>query len=97
MEALIAGGGTLLVVFGYMLVKKISKSRCAMDSGCLTCESPAIELAKKHTERLDNLFDIIKRLDRDRDRPEPRPKVLSEVRAFFRRLHRATVSTDSVV
>ena len=78
MEALIAGGGTLLVVFGYMLVKKISKSRCAMDSGCLTCESPAIELAKKHTERLDNLFDIIKKLDRDR--PDPRPKVLSEVR-----------------
>ena len=63
MEALIAGGGTLLVVFGYMLVKKIARSRCAVDSGCITCESPAVELQKKTTDRLDDLFEMVKKLD----------------------------------
>ena len=67
MEALIAGGGTLLVVFGYMLVKKISRSRCAVDSGCITCESPAVELQKKTTERLDDLFEMVKRLEPDQE------------------------------
>ena len=62
--ALIAGLGTLLVVAGYMVVKKFGRSRCAVDhcSGCLTCESPAVELQKKQTERLDELFQMIKQI-----------------------------------
>ena len=63
MEALIAASGSLLVVCGYMLIKKISRSRCAVDSGCVECESPAVELQKKQTERLDDLYEIIKKLE----------------------------------
>ena len=63
-EALIAGLGSLLVVAGYMLVKKFARSRCAIDhcSGCFTCESPEVELQKKHTERLDQMFEIIRQI-----------------------------------
>mgnify|MGYP000380245734 CR=1 FL=1 len=68
MEAVLAGAGTLAVVFGYMIIKKIAKSRCAVDSGCLTCESPAVEMAKQHTERLDSLFEMVKKLE-----PHPVP------------------------
>ena len=56
-----------MVVLGYMIVKKISRSRCAVDSGCITCESPAVELQKKTTERLDDLFDMVKRLEPDQE------------------------------
>ena len=62
MEALLASLGTLLVVAGYMIVKRLSRSNCAVDSNCLKCESPAIELAKKQTERLDKIWDIIQQL-----------------------------------
>ena len=63
-EALIAGLGSLLVVAGYMLVKKFARSRCAIDhcSGCFTCESPEVALQKKHTERLDQMFEIIRQI-----------------------------------
>ena len=61
-EGLIASLGTLLVVAGYMLVKRMSRSNCAVDSGCLQCDSPAIELQKKQTERLDELFEMIKKI-----------------------------------
>ena len=67
MEALLASLGTLLVVAGYMLVKRLARSRCQVDSGCMQCDSPAVELAKKHTERLDEIFEMIKQV-----RPELR-------------------------
>ena len=63
MEALLASLGTLLVVAGYMIVKRLARSNCAVDSNCLKCESPAIELAKKQTERLDEIFEMLKRVD----------------------------------
>ena len=62
MEALLASLGTLLVVAGYMLVKRLARSRCQVDSGCMQCDSPAVELAKKHTERLDEIFEMIKQV-----------------------------------
>jgi hypothetical protein len=62
MEALFASLGTLLVVAGYMLVKRMARSNCAINSGCLKCTSPAIELAKKQTERLDEIWDKLKQV-----------------------------------
>ena len=69
MEALLISLGTLLVVAGYMIVKRMARSNCAINSGCLQCDSPAVELAKqhtelakKHTERLDELFEMIKQI-----------------------------------
>ena len=54
MEALAASGGTLLIVAGYMIVRRFRASSCHSDSGCCQFDSPAIELAKKQTERLDD-------------------------------------------
>ena len=62
MEALVVSLGTLLVVAGYMVVKRMARSNCAVDSGCLQCESPAVEMQKKQTERLDELFEMIKKM-----------------------------------
>ena len=64
MQAIIAGAGALTVLFGYMVVKKVARSKCVVEkcSGCLSCESPAVQLAKKQTERLDDLYTIISKL-----------------------------------
>ena len=62
MEAFLASLGTLFVVAGYMVVKRMRASSCSVDNGCLQCESPAIELQKQQTERIDEIFEMIKRL-----------------------------------
>ena len=53
MEALAASGGTLLIVLGYVVVKRCRNSTCESDSGCCHIKSPALEIAKQTTERLD--------------------------------------------
>ena len=53
MEALAASGGTLLVVIGYVVVKRCRSSTCHADSGCCEITSPALEIAKQQTERLE--------------------------------------------
>ena len=71
MQAFIAGAGALGVLFGYMIVKKIARSKCVLEkcSGCLSCESPAIQMAKKQTERIEDLYTIISRLVPDQVSP----------------------------
>ena len=68
MEVFLASLGTLGIVAGYALVKRFSRSNCHSDSGCLQCESPAVELHKANTvrleeqkDKLDELFEIIKK------------------------------------
>jgi hypothetical protein len=53
MEAIAASAGTLAIVIGYVIVKRCRNSECQADSGCFKITSPALELAKKHTERLE--------------------------------------------
>ena len=53
MEALAASAGTLAVVAGYVLVKRFRRSTCHSNSGCCEFNSPALELARQQTERLD--------------------------------------------
>ena len=62
MEALLASLGTLLVVAGYMIVKRMARSKCDIKSGCLHCKSPAVELQKQHTQRLDEIFEMLKQV-----------------------------------
>ena len=68
MEAFLASAGTLVIVLGYTLVKRLRRSNCHSDSGCLECDSPAIEMHKENTSRLqqqsdkiNELYDIIKK------------------------------------
>jgi len=63
MEALAASGATLLIVVGYALIKRFRRTRCHSDSGCMECDSPAVELQKKNTERLDQIFEILKKTE----------------------------------
>ena len=53
MEALAASAGTLGIVIGYVIVKRCRSSECTADSGCFKISSPALEIAKKQTERLE--------------------------------------------
>ena len=53
MEALAASAGTMAIVAGYMIIKRCRSSTCHADSGCCEITSPALELAKKQTERLE--------------------------------------------
>ena len=53
MEALAASAGTLAIVIGYVVVKRCRSSECQADSGCFKITSPALELAKQQTERLE--------------------------------------------
>ena len=61
MEALAASGATLLIVAGYALIKRFSRTHCHSDSGCMECDSPAVELQKQQTERIDQIFEILKK------------------------------------
>ena len=60
MEALAASGATLLIVAGYALIKRFSRTHCHTDSGCMECDSPAVELQKQQTERIDQIFEMLK-------------------------------------
>ena len=54
--ALYSGLGSLGVALGYVLVKRLSKSRCASHSACCECDSPELTLDKQATERIDILI-----------------------------------------
>ena len=75
MEALFASAGTLGIVCGYMIVKRLARSTCVIEkcSGCFSCESSAIELVKKQTERLDELYVMVKQIAHPEDRDPPSP------------------------
>ena len=60
MEALAASGATLLIVAGYALIKRLRRSHCHTNSGCMECDSPGIELQKKQTQRIDQIFEFLK-------------------------------------
>ena len=63
MEAVVGGSGTaLLLLAGYALLKRFKNSSCHSDSGCLECDSPAIELAREQTERLDEQSGQLKQI-----------------------------------
>ena len=64
-SALLGSLGTLGIFAGYALVKRFSRSNCHGNSGCLECDSPAIEMQKQQTERIDSLYDMIKKLQPD--------------------------------
>ena len=63
MEALAASGATLLIVAGYALIKRFRRSRCHSNSGCMECDSPGIELQKQQSERLDAIFELLKKTE----------------------------------
>ena len=88
MEALAASGATLLIVVGYALIKRFRRTRCHSDSGCMECDSPAVELQKQQSERLDQIFEILKktepegpglREDLSQDPPGETPVTTTEV------------------
>ena len=58
--ALYSGAGTLVVALSYVMIKRLARSNCSSHTTCCECESPAVELAKKQTERIEHLIDIIK-------------------------------------
>jgi iron only hydrogenase large subunit-like protein len=68
---LVAGLTSAAVLMVYMLIKKISRSQCHSDSGCIQCDVPTIELAKENTQRVEKLEDLIRILQEGipRDRP----------------------------
>ncbi len=58
--AIYSGIGTLVVALGYVAIKRLARSNCSSHTQCCDCESPAVELAKKQTERLDELLNMLK-------------------------------------
>ena len=58
--ALYSGAGTLIVALSYVMIKRLARSNCSSHTKCCDCESPAVELAKKQTERIEHLIEIIK-------------------------------------
>jgi iron only hydrogenase large subunit-like protein len=59
---LVAGLTSAGILTLYMLIKKISKSQCHSDSGCIQCDVPTVEIAKQNTERVERLEDLIRSL-----------------------------------
>ena len=60
--ALYSALGSLVVALGYVLVKRLSRSNCESHTDCCECSSPALELQKEHTGRLENLEKTIETL-----------------------------------
>ena len=58
-----SGLGTLAVMVGYVLVKRLRRSRCASHTSLCDCESPELKLQKENTIRIDELLQIILKLD----------------------------------
>ena len=68
---LVAGLTSAGILCMYMIIKKISKSQCHSDSGCIQCDVPTIDIAKDNTMRVERLEDLIRTLQGDvlKDRP----------------------------
>jgi len=50
------------VLLGYVIVKKISRSHCHSDSGCIECDTPAVEVQRENTTRIEKTEDLLKQL-----------------------------------
>ena len=62
--ALYSAGGTLAVAIGYVILKRCRSSNCVSHTRFCDCESPALELQKKQTERLEVIMEMLRsRLD----------------------------------
>jgi hypothetical protein len=64
---IVAALGSVVVLLGYAIIKKISRSRCHSDSGCIQCDTPAIDIARENTKRLDSIADLIMQLNPKED------------------------------
>jgi len=60
-SGLIAALGSVCVLLGYTIIKKISRSRCHSDSGCIQCDT-AVQMVKQNSQRLDNITELIMQL-----------------------------------
>ena len=77
---LLSGLGTLAVMIGYVIVKRLRRSRCASHTKLCDCESPELKLQKENTIRIDELMQIImKTTPADPENPEPLTKDTAEV------------------
>ena len=72
--ALYSAGGTLAVALGYIILKRCRNSNCVSHTKFCDCESPAVELQKKQTERLEVIMEMLRSQGRDLsirvDRPQ---------------------------
>ena len=53
MEAVAGGGVALLVLSGYALLKRFRRSTCHSTNSCCEIDSPADEIQRAQTERID--------------------------------------------
>jgi hypothetical protein len=60
---LLSAGGTLLIMLGYVIVKRLRGSRCSTHTACCDCESPELKLQKEQTIRIDEIMQIINQLN----------------------------------
>ena len=60
---LLPGLGTLVIALGYVLIKRFRRSRCQSHTACCDFESPEIKLQKENTERLDQIMELINRVN----------------------------------
>ena len=63
--------GTLVVGIGYVILKRCRSSNCTSHTKFCDCESPAVELQKKQTERLEHIIEMLRTQAGDQDPPEP--------------------------
>ena len=76
--ALYSGAGTLVVGLSYIILKRCRNSNCVSHTRFCDCESPAVELQKKQTERLEVIMEMLRSQARDRSLQEGQPQSLSE-------------------
>ena len=70
--ALYSGLGTIIVGLGYVVIKRFSNSNCQSHTSFCDCDSPAVEMQKQTTERLDKLIETLKKqnlVEKDPDSP----------------------------
>ena len=71
--ALASAGGTLAVALGYVLLKRCRRSNCRSHTQFCDCDSPAVELAKQQTERLEHIIEILRKSQAEGQPPPVRP------------------------
>ena len=62
---LLSAAGTLVAGLSYVLVKRFARSNCHTHTSLCDCDSPAVEMQKKQTERMTELEEIIKTLQKN--------------------------------
>ena len=72
--ALYSAAGSLVVGIGYIILKRCRNSNCVSHTKFCDCESPAVELQKKQTERLEVIMEMLRNQARDRSDHEGRPQ-----------------------